>query len=510
MEKKSKLEYIKLEDLKLDINNPRFAELYKGSTKEEDLILYLLNEEAAEEIAKAIVKKNEFYEDKALWVIKDIDGKYSVRDGNRRCAAVKALQLPGRYLLAENKMPIEELPVYIYEDEVELKSRIAEEHAASLFRSWERIAKALHILDLANSGKSEEISSLDSKPGDFIKLGSFYKEAVIHGDEEFRKQIRRGRGKTGGKTIIYERLFRDAKLCGYKFKNSPSFKIEITDEKKFKSYIIALVKYIKDNPDIKTSDVDNDRNFIKKLKDYGFDSDPKPLVLQPSSNDNSETPSTGTQTSENPSETNTGTSQSPNNSSETPNAEPLSDTNIPNSNDNSTPDLNSGNSAPASSSPNKRGTVKKYPDIKRKQLPSGLKARIDEYFDIDSNKMPNSKIAMARVTYECVMKYVVENTKHSNILLSNSGHFGTAYKKRPHTDFDELNKKFIELILNVGFKKAFTNFDFEKMHQIIHNYHVSGTSHIAEQIKNNLIVLIEFMLQDITDLVNSLDISKIK
>jgi len=505
MKKKSTLKYVKLDDLKLDINNPRFAELYKGSTKEEDLILYLLNEEAAEEIAKAIANKNEFYEDKALWVIKDTDGKYSVRDGNRRCAAVKALQLPGKYELSGYKMLIEELPVYIYDDEDELKSRIAEEHAASLFRSWERIAKALHILDLANSGKSEEMNNLDSKPGDFIKLGSFYKEAVIHGDEEFRKQIRRGRGKNGGKTIIYERLFRDSKLCGYKFRKSPTFKIEITDQNKFKSYILALVKYIKDHPEIKTSDVDGDKNFIKKnLKDYGFDIDPRPLTTQPAFNNANENPNTGTHASESPSYTPNSTD-----SFDIPNTVAQHNMNVQDTDSSFSPDLNTSNPSTAPSTPTKRGTVKKYPDIKRKQLPAGLKARIDEYFDIDSNKMPNSKIAMARVTYECVMKYVVENTKHSNILLSNSGYFGTAYRRRPHTDFDELNKKFVELILNTGIKKAFTNFEFEKMHQIVHNYHVSGTSITAEQIKNNLIVLIEFILQDVPDLLSSIDISKI-
>src|SRR5690606_9327490 len=268
MDKRSTLKYVNLDDLKLDVNNPRFGELYNGSTSEEDLIEYLLYEEAAEEIAAAIVAKNEFYEDKALWVIKDKNGKYIVRDGNRRCAAVKALQMPLKYKLPLNKMPFDQLPVYEYIDEDELKSRIGEEHAASLFRSWERIAKALQILDLANNGKKDEVNSLDSRPGDFIKLGSFYKEAVKYGGDELRRQLRRGRGKTGGKTIIYERLFRDAKLCGYKFKNSPNFKIEITDRVKFKNYIEALVKYVRNHSELKTADIDNERDFIKYLKGY--------------------------------------------------------------------------------------------------------------------------------------------------------------------------------------------------------------------------------------------------
>ncbi|KIQ22945.1 hypothetical protein RT99_05400 [Flavobacterium sp. MEB061] len=501
MEKRSKLEYIKLEDLKLDINNPRFAELYKGSTEEEDLIFYLLNEEAAEEIAKAIARKNEFYEDKALWVIKDIDGRYSVRDGNRRCAAVKALQLPGKYLLAGNKMIIKELPVYIYENEDELKSRISEEHAASLFRSWERIAKALQILDLADNGKNEEMSSLDSKPGDFIKLGSFYKEAVTHGDEEFRKQIRRGRGKTGGKTIIYERLFRDSKLCGYKFKNSPSFKIEIIDNNTFKSYIIALVKYIKENPDVKTSDIDKDKLFIKKLKDYGFDAYAKPMLSNQSS-------------VVYPSE------ESSNNSSQVPTA--VQALNVQSSNaitsdtsmDNSvTPISNSAipssNVVPIVSS--KRGTVKKYPDIKRKQLPPGLKDRIDEYFkNLDSITAPNAKIAMGRVLFECIMKFVIEETKYNGrTLMSKSNYFNTVYSDTKFTDFRKMKHKFIDLITSTKDRNAILSFDLDHLHQVVHNYKVNGISTVGDQVSSNLIELVEFMLKDEADLLLSLDLTKL-
>jgi hypothetical protein len=505
MQKRSNLIYINLDDLKLDINNPRFGELYNGSKNEEDLIEYLLFEEAAEEIAKAIVKRNEFYEDKALWVIKDADGKYSVRDGNRRCAAVKALQMPGRYKLSESKTVFTKLPVYEYTDEDELKSRISEEHAASLFRSWERIAKALQILDLANNGKHDEMNTLDSRPGDFIKLGSFYREAVNYGGDTFRKQIRRGRGKTGGKTIIYERLFRDAKFCGYKFKNSPSFEIEITDTPKFENYISALVKYIETYPEIKTADIDNDKNFIKRLKDFGFDISPKTTVVTTAQ----VTTTLNTASNNTPAVTQPINQSAILNSVDSPST--IASTNSP-INSNSLPVTSTVTSPPTTSRPPvvKRGTVKKYPEIKRKQLPPGLKARIDEYFDIDSNQLPNAKVAMARVTYECVLKYVVENTKSGAIKFSNSGHFGAAYARRPYTNFEEMNKKFIELITNTGYSQAFKNFEFEKMHQTIHNYHVLSKTIDADQIKVNLIELLEFMLQDVADLLTSLDISKIR
>ena len=93
---KSTPKTIHLDNLILDKENPRFAELYSGSEKEEDVIDYLLYNESAEDIAKAISKANEFYPDRPLWVLKE--GKnYIVKDGNRRCAAVKALQYPSKY-----------------------------------------------------------------------------------------------------------------------------------------------------------------------------------------------------------------------------------------------------------------------------------------------------------------------------------------------------------------------------------------------------------------------------
>lgn len=57
--------------------------------------------------------------------------------------------------------------------------RISEEHAAPLFREWERIAKALQAHKLHSTGTSEEaLKEMDSSPGDLIRLACFYYEAV--------------------------------------------------------------------------------------------------------------------------------------------------------------------------------------------------------------------------------------------------------------------------------------------------------------------------------------------
>lgn len=509
MKKVSELTYINLEDLKLDIKNPRFAELYTGSTNENDLIEYLLYDEAAEEVAKGIINASEFYEYRALWVIKDSDGKYLVKDGNRRCAAAKALQIPGRFRLDLPKITLDKLPVYEFYDINDLMSRITQEHANSLFREWGRIAKALQILELADAGKSDEMNQLDSRPGDFIKIGSFYKAAVIHGKDDFKKQLTRGRGKTGGKTIIYERLFKYRKECGYHFKNSPNFNIVIDNPVKFELYIKALVKYLKIYPNTNYKDIDNDTDFLKRLKDYGFYFDTengnKPKIDNILTSDNSELDKNNNSTRDS---RNTNTTLGTSNSSGISSKKDYSNAKE-STNDNASLNEKENPINEVNNKSDKRGSTKKYPDIKRKKLHPHLKARIDEYFkNLDSQSTPNAKMAMARVLYECVLKYTIDQTKHKNTILKNSGHFGSAYKGR-YTDFNELNKKFIELITDIGIRKAFINFDIEKMHQVIHNYNLSGKGIDAEEINNNLIPLIEFMLQDEPDLLSSLNLSKI-
>jgi len=476
---------VKLDDLILDINNPRFAELYSGSRNEDDLIEYLLYTEAAEEVASAIVKAGEFYPDRPLWVVKQ-QGKYLVKDGNRRCSAVKALQLPGKYKLGFPKTTFRELPVLIYDNQTDIDERIVEEHAGNLFRRWERIAKALEVLKLTENGRWEEVRELDSKPGDLIKLASFYKEAVKYGGDDLRLLLRRGRGKTGGKTIIFERLFRNAALCGYNFNGAPTYLVNIVDANRFAEYVKALVRYLKAEGEITTTEtVDNDKMFLERLEPYGF------FAYQPAAPDNASS-----------------TSATNSNIPDPLTSIPDSDTSTP-----STQPIKTPASAPkvsAVSSATKKGSVKKSPTLLRKGMPAGLKSRIAEYFSIDANAEPNAKTAMARVTFECVLKYVVENTKfNTRTVMSKSSHFQLAYRRPPYTDFTNLKAKFTELIKNTGDNKAFNAFDLDSMHTIVHNYKVNAVSHNAEQISFNLIVLIEFMLQDENDLLSSLDLTKL-
>lgn len=504
---KASLTEIDLKHLKLDLNNPRFAELYSGSENEDELIGYLLYSETAEDVAQAIDNVGEFYPDRPLWVIEK-NGNYLVKDGNRRCAAVKALNHPAKYGMDLPKHNFSKLPVLLYKKEEDINARILQEHTNSLFREWDRIAKALEVYKLYSSGSSlENMKEIDSQPSQLIKLASFYYSAVKISGDDLKRLLRRGRGKSGGKTIIFERLFSYSKQCGYSFRNKPSYKIVVKDKYLFETYIKALVRYLQENPKTKTQDVDKLKDkFLNKLKPFGFPPDPPQT-------DSTQDTSTDSKTAGNNKSANDSASNSieddKTSAQESEQAKNNSKTSTPTPSKSKDP---KNNEHSASST---RYSIKNKPSLKRKQIPAALKKLIDECYSLDENNFANAKTALTRVTLECTLKYIVENTNKSNGKpIKSSNYFHSAFKDkkgRPltYTNFDVLKAKFTELITDVGIKKAFEDFDIQNPHQIIHNYRVAAVPANAKALCDNLIDLLEFMLQEEADLFNSLDSNKL-
>lgn len=449
--------YAKTSDLVLDIENPRFGELYTGSSKQEDLIEYLLFNESAISLVDRLASSKEFYVDKPLLVFDD-GKKKIVKDGNRRCAAVKALETPGKYGITAQPYKFAKLPVVIYKKKSEIEERIIEEHTNSMFREWDRIAKAIEVYRQFQSGSSvESMEEIDSKPADLIKLASFYYEAVKIGGDDLKKLLRKGRGGTGGKTTIFERLFKYASLCGYRFKNKPEYVIEVTDKIKFRSHIKKVVTYLTKNPSTTYRAVDDkEEEFFKTI---GL--------------------STAVPVSS------AGTSSTPNLPVEVPAPRP-----IPH-----------------------RNKVQKRPQYNR-TIPGPLKKVIDECYDLNDLTFTNSKIAMSRVVFECCLKYIVEETKHNNIPLKDYPYFNGIFPNgtgqgRQWTNFTKLKERFQELVSNRGKQQAFKKFDLDTPHQIIHNYQIAGLVREAKTLCDNLIPLVEFMLDTETNLLASIDTGKL-
>lgn len=461
--------------LKLDVDNPRFAELYNGSDNQDDLIEYLLNSESATAIVKELNESQEYYADRPLWVIKQKDGNYLVKDGNRRLSAVLALRSPTKFGLTVPRQTVDEVPVIVYDTEDEVNKRVRLEHIQSSFRGWDRIAKALEVYKMRSSGASvDSLKELDSEPNQLTKLASFYYAAVAVGKDDLKVLLRKGRGNTGGKTIVFERLFTYRTKCGYDFSGKAGgYEIIITDQAQFDSYINAMVKLLKATPEIthKTADTEKE-TFLDRLKPYGF---------TPSSK-----PSSGTKGKATGGATATTTTTAP-----------------------------GGTTQPTTSPPSPRKSIKTSPKYARKGIPRAVDDLVKEGFNLDAVFFTNSKVAMSRVIFEAILKYVIENTELSpGKKLSDSNYFRNAYynghgNKRPVTNFDKLKELFTELVLDTGKKKAFADFDLERPHQIIHNYNVTAVPKDATTICDNLMPLVEFLLQEEQDLLNSLDKNKL-
>lgn len=457
---KKEITYINTSDLVLDIKNPRFGELYTGSNKEEDLIEYLLFNESALSLVDRLSVTKEFYVDKPLLILKD-GKKNIVKDGNRRCAAVKALLDPKKYGINFSSYKFRELPVVVYTDKTDIENRIIEEHTNSMFREWDRIAKAIEVYRQFKSGSSiESMEEIDSKPVDLIKLASFYYEAVKIGGDDLKKLLRKGRGGTGGKTTIFERLFKYASSCGYRFKNKPDYVIKIMDKERFKKYIKAVIQYLNNNSSTTYRDVD------EKKKEF-FDE----IGLSSLIDDNKKQ---------------------------------LSKDTLKN---------NHGGANTINIQSRHTNRSQQKPQYNR-TIPSPLKKVIEECYDLNEQTFTNAKIAMTRVVFECCLKYLVEETKHNNKLLREYEYFKDAFfdkqgKKLKWTNFTKLKQLFEDLIKNTGKKQAFKNFDLETPHQIIHNYNIAGLVKDSKTLCDNLIPLIEFMLDSELNFFNSIDIQKL-
>lgn len=471
---------LKPADLVLDINNPRFGELYTGSNQEDDLIEYLLYNESAAALVDRLSQTKEFYVDKPLLVF-DNGTEKIVKDGNRRCAAVKALENPAKYgLTATTAYSFPDLPVVIYTNKGEIENRIIEEHTNSMFREWDRMAKAIEVFRSFNSGSSiESMQEIDSQPATLIKLASFYYEAVKIGGEDLKKLLRKGRGGSGGKTTIFERLFKYANLCGYRFRNKPDYVIDITDADRFKEYIEQVVAYLTQNPATTYRDVDDKEEML--FTAIGLASVVTPAPPNP-------TPASGSQPA--PTGASTGS------------AAPM-----PSSAPSSTPTPAPSSPAPTPPHVNRAQAKPQYHRV----IPPPLKKVIDECYDLNVQTFPNSKTAMTRVVFECCLKYVIEETKYNGVFLKDTNYFRGVFptSTRRYTNFSGLKNLFQSIVLNTGKKQAFTAFDLETPHQIIHNYNIAGLIRDANTLCSNLIPLVEFMLETESTFLASIDTTRL-
>lgn len=463
---------IKVSDLLLDKANPRFVEIFGDNSDDDDLIRYMLKHEKADEIADSILDLGYFHTDEALWVSPSKEGKYIVREGNRRLSAVKALAEPEKFFdNKKNQMKLDELPCLIYTDEDALDKRIRQRHTGEIIRGWSRLAKAKYAKMMFDKGKSDQSS-------DLLKLSAVYSAAQ-----------KLGMGKklydfleSEKKSAILERFFGPKELlrkyCGFYFLKN---EVEIKDEKSFKHFLSTLIDYT-NRENLTAKDISKDKKEKYLTEEFRLISlDPKPEDSSPT-NANSE-------------------------NSEIQGVSRIGVPAIPGK---------SQSKLSTVSTVSKRGSVQKSPRTTRKQLLPNIQKIINELYNMEGKKSPNAKYAFVRVVFENTLKYVVENTRYrdasgKDILLIDSGCLNVAKPtaRNPYINFTLLKTKFADIVKNKGKKNALLKFDLDGMHQIIHNYNTKISDRDVENACDNLIPIIEFLLQEEADLIAELDSSKL-
>lgn len=461
---------IKVSDLLLDRTNPRFVEIFGEKPSEDELIMYMLKHEKADEIADSILNLRYFHIDERLWVSPCEEGKYIVREGNRRLSAVKALADPEKFFCnKKNQLKLDELPCLIYTDEDALYERIRQRHTSEIIRGWSRLAQAKYAKMMFDKGKVDQSPVL-------LKLSSIYSTAQNIGLGKKLYDFLENENKSA----IIERFFSPKELllkyCGFYFLKN---EVKISDKKSFKHFLSVLIEYTNSN-NLTAKDISSNNKEKYLSENFGL------------------TPS---------------------------NFEDLSPNNINEEDGNIQPRRHIDAALIPGRSQTKtigalpvlkRSSVQRYPHPKRKQIPPNIKKIICELYDIDEKRSPNAKYAFVRVVFENVLKYVVEKTHYrdasgKDILLIDSRALKGAKhnEKYSYINFTKLKEKFTDIVNNKGIKNAMESLDLDKMNQVIHNYNKKISDMEAKSECDNLIPIIEFLLMDEADLIAELDTTKL-
>lgn len=153
------LQYIELEELELDPQNPRLPESVGRSP--EDMVNHIALTTSIEDLMSAIAE-NGFFPGEPLIAVRDkATGKYIVVEGNRRLTAVKLIkdphlcERPSQRMLTishdmANKLDsLDELPVIVRDSRSEIIPYLGFRHITGV-KQWEPLAKARYIEQLFN------------------------------------------------------------------------------------------------------------------------------------------------------------------------------------------------------------------------------------------------------------------------------------------------------------------------------------------------------------------------
>lgn len=217
---KQNLEYINLNELELDIDNPRLPTTFrKKRLTKKDIINWMLNDASIIELMLAIGQSG-FFVGEALLVVKNEKGKYVVVEGNRRLTSTILLSEPELAnihkkkidkVLNETDSRPKEIPCIVFENKEEITKYLGYRHVTGI-KSWGILAKAKYLNELKKeligldlSQQCRELAKSIGSKSDYVKkLLVAYELYEIIEDEGFYKI------KDLDETNIYFNYFSDS------------------------------------------------------------------------------------------------------------------------------------------------------------------------------------------------------------------------------------------------------------------------------------------------------------
>lgn len=244
MTKAYKTEKINISLLDLDTQNPRFLMLYNDSHSQDDIINYLLKNENALEIVQSIYENKDFFEDSFCYVLEQ-SGRYIVKEGNRRIAALKALSEPSKYLAGSKfeTFRIDSVNCLVYNDAKALNEKIFNRHTQIEVKSWSRLAQGAAIQEYLNKGGM--LSDLKHIK-DYKNVYRLFKlwEATNQIDSEHSAKFKNLLIE-GKRASIIERFFgREDLLIRMGFSFNKNLSVNISDKTVFTNSIGAFIKWL--------------------------------------------------------------------------------------------------------------------------------------------------------------------------------------------------------------------------------------------------------------------------
>lgn len=158
-----KIEYININKLGFDYDNPRLPRSYKSARSEKDIIEYMVKFGNIIELMASIAE-NGYFEAEPLLVVPSARGNYRVIEGNRRLAALKLLNNPSLSPLRkksinevidsmEGEAP-DSVPCIIYQNESEIIDYLGYRHITGV-KDWGALEKARYLDRLYEQHKND-------------------------------------------------------------------------------------------------------------------------------------------------------------------------------------------------------------------------------------------------------------------------------------------------------------------------------------------------------------------